>query len=279
MVLRLAAVALVAAVLVWSVLFVDLVRKRGERLSGADPGHRPALQPGRRPVRRGARAGHHPRVVTMPAIEHDHRFRAFGTDVRVLVHAATPLDALRVQALFQSLHRTLTRFDGGSELSALNARGGEEVAASAAVAAGGRGGAVGGPGQRRARGRDGPRRARARRMRRTHATARSPAPLVDAIVGAPVRARPQRRSRQPVGGTIALDPSRPHDPAARGVRLDLGGSAKGLAVDLAAELLGRPQRLRRQRRRRRPHRRDAARRAHRPHPAPAPTTRSRTASP
>ncbi|HET8756178.1 MAG TPA: FAD:protein FMN transferase, partial [Solirubrobacteraceae bacterium] len=62
--------------------------------------------------------------------EHEHRFRAFATDVRVLVNAATPLDAVRVQALFQRLHRTLTRFDGASELSALNARAGEEVAVS-----------------------------------------------------------------------------------------------------------------------------------------------------
>ena len=69
----------------------------------------------------------------MRATEHEHRFRAFATDVRVLLDAATPLDALRVQALFQRLHRTLTRFDPGSELSALNARAGEDVAASAVL--------------------------------------------------------------------------------------------------------------------------------------------------
>ena len=66
----------------------------------------------------------------MPATEHDHRFRVFGTDVRVLVNAPTPFDALRVHALFQRLHRTLTRFDPGSELSLLNARAGTEVAVS-----------------------------------------------------------------------------------------------------------------------------------------------------
>jgi hypothetical protein len=61
----------------------------------------------------------------VPTTEHEHRFRASATDVRVLVTAATPLDALRVQALFLRLHRALTRFDRGSELSALNARAGE----------------------------------------------------------------------------------------------------------------------------------------------------------
>ena len=60
----------------------------------------------------------------MAATEHDHRFRVFGTEVCVLLRAATPLDALRVHALFRRLHRTLSRFDPASELSALNARAG-----------------------------------------------------------------------------------------------------------------------------------------------------------
>ncbi len=173
----------------------------------------------------------------MPATEHEHRFRAFGTDVGVLVHAATPLDALRVHALFQRMHRALTRFDGGSELSALNARAGEKVTASATLlraveaalwAARASDGLVdatvldalehaGYAGSR-----DGA----------------SPAPLVDALAAAPARSpaapRPFARWRE-----IALDPSRRTIRLPAGVRIDLGGSAKGLAVDLAAELLGR----------------------------------------
>jgi len=169
--------------------------------------------------------------------EHEHCFRAFATDVRVLIDAATPLDALRVQALFQRLHRALTRFDGASELSTLNGRAGEDVAAStillraveaalwAARASAGlvdptilddleRSGYGGS--------RDG----------------QPPAPLADALAAAPVRrtASPQSSSRW---REIVLDPTRRTIRLPGGVRLDLGGSAKGLAVDLAADLLAR----------------------------------------
>jgi FAD:protein FMN transferase len=176
----------------------------------------------------------------MPATEHDHRFRAFATDVRVLVNTATPLDALRVQALFQRLHRALTRFDPGSELSALNARAGEDVAASAVLlraveaalwAARASGGLVdptildaleqsGYAGTR-----DG----------------QPPAPLADALAAAPSRRpaapRPASRWRD-----IVLDAERRTIRLPAGVRLDLGGSAKGLAVDIAADLLARHDR-------------------------------------
>ena len=171
----------------------------------------------------------------MRATEHDHRFRAFATDVRVLLDAPTPLDALRVQALFRRPHRTLTRFDPGSELSALNARAGMDVAASAVLlraveaalwAASASDGLVdptvldalehaGYAGSR-----DG----------------QPPAPLAAALAGAPARRaaapRPSSRWRE-----VALDPSRGMIRLPAGVRLDLGGSAKGLAVDLAADLL------------------------------------------
>ena len=171
----------------------------------------------------------------MPVTEHDHRFRAFGTDVRVLVHAATPLDALRIHALFQTMHRALTRFDDGSELSGLNARAGEEITASATLlraveaalwAARASDGlvdptvldALEHAGY--ARSRDGA----------------SPAPLVDAIAAAPAR-HPATPSRPARWQDIVLDPSRRTIRLPAGVRIDLGGSAKGLAADLAAELL------------------------------------------
>jgi len=175
--------------------------------------------------------------MTMPATEHDHRFRAFGTDVRILVHAAAPLDALRVHALFHSMHRALTRFDGGSELSALNARAGETVTASATLlraveaalwAARASDGLVdptvldalehaGYTGSR-----DGA----------------SPAPLAYAIAAAPAR-RPAAPSPSARWRDIALDPSGRTIRLPADVRIDLGGSAKGLAADLAAEALGR----------------------------------------
>jgi thiamine biosynthesis lipoprotein len=171
----------------------------------------------------------------MRATEHDHRFRAFATDVRVLLDAATPLDALRVQALFRRLHRTLTRFDSGSELSALNARAGEDVAASAVLlraveaalwAARASDGLVD-PTVLEALERAG------------YAGSRDgqpPAPLADALAAAPARRaaapRPSSRWRE-----IALVPSRGMIRLPAGVRLDLGGSAKGLAADLAADLL------------------------------------------
>jgi thiamine biosynthesis lipoprotein len=63
-----------------------------------------------------------------------------------------------------------------------------------------------------------------------------PAPLAGALAAAPARRaaapRPKSRWRE-----IALDPSRGLIRLPAGVRLDLGGSAKGLAVDLAADLL------------------------------------------
>jgi thiamine biosynthesis lipoprotein len=173
--------------------------------------------------------------MTMRATEHDHRFRAFATDVRVLLDAPSPLDALRVQALFGRLHRTLTRFDPGSELSELNARAGEAVEVSAVLlraveaalwAARTSDGlvdptvldALEHAGY--ADSRDG----------------RPPAPLANALAAAPTRrvAAPRAASRW---REIALDPSRRLIRLPAGVRLDLGGSAKGLAADLAADLL------------------------------------------
>jgi len=173
----------------------------------------------------------------MPETEHRHRFRAFGTDVNVLVHTTTPLDALRVHALFGSMHRALTRFDGSSELSALNARAGETVTASntllravdAALWA--------------ARASDGLVDATVLDAleRAGYVSSRdgaSPAPLVDAIADAPARccAAPHPSGRWQ---DIALDPSRRTIRLPAGVRIDFGGSAKGLAADLASVLLGR----------------------------------------
>lgn len=173
----------------------------------------------------------------MAATEYDHRFHVFGTEVRVLLRAATPLDALRVHAFLGRMHRTLSRFDPASELSALNARAGRQVAASPLLLR-----AVGAALQ-------------AARMsdglvdptvlddleRAGYVASRDgqlPASLADALPDAPQRrpAGPRRPSRW---SAIEVDRVRRTIWLPAGVRLDLGGSAKGLAADLAAEALAR----------------------------------------
>jgi thiamine biosynthesis lipoprotein len=167
--------------------------------------------------------------------EHELRFRAFATDIRLLVSPPAPLDALRVQMLFEALHRALTRFDAGSELSALNAGAAEERAASATLMR-----AVGAA-LWAARASDG-------LVDPTildaledagYAGSRDGEPpmgLADALAAAPARRpaapRPGARWRE-----IALDGARRTVRLPAGVRLDLGGSAKGLAADLAADML------------------------------------------
>jgi thiamine biosynthesis lipoprotein len=172
--------------------------------------------------------------------EHDHGFRAFATDVRVLVSAAAPLDALRVHALFQRLHRTLTRFDPSSELSRLNERAGAEVAASPVLLR-----AVGASlwAARASAGLveptvlDALERAGYARSR----DGQPPAALADALAAAPGR-RPAAPCPTSSWRDIAVDPARRTIRLPAGVRLDLGGSTKGLAVDLAADLLaGHPR--------------------------------------
>jgi thiamine biosynthesis lipoprotein len=175
--------------------------------------------------------------------EYEHSFELFGTRVRLLIGTdpATPfqatLGALRVQTCLQGLHRALTRFDPDSELSRLNARDGTRVPVSptmaralqAALAA--------------AEISDGlvdptilPDLERA-----GYAASRVgavPARLGAALAAAPPR-RPAQRSRSGDWRGIELDP---HGRTVRippGVRLDLGGTAKGMGVDVAAEILAK----------------------------------------
>jgi FAD:protein FMN transferase len=177
----------------------------------------------------------------MPSGEHEHSFDCFGTRVRLLVgiRPSTPVDArlsaLRVQARLQRLHRALTRFDPASELSRLNARAGERVRVSPTMAA-----AIA---------------AALAAAQRTHglvdptilpdleragyATSRAgaaPADLMDAIAAAPPR-RPAQPRPAAEWRAIELNPQRQTVRIPAGVRLDLGGTAKGLAVDVAARML------------------------------------------
>lgn len=177
----------------------------------------------------------------MSTREHEHRFDLFGTRVRLLIGTAltTPiqatLSALRVQARLHALHRTLTRFDFDSELSHLNMRAGTDVAVSptmvqaltaALTAAQFSDGLV-----------DPTILPHLERVGYTGSRAgAAPADLATAIAAAPPR-RPARARLSADWRKIELDPHRQTVRIPAGVRLDLGGSAKGMAVDLAARML------------------------------------------
>ncbi len=160
-------------------------------------------------------------------------FPAMGTSVRLLAAPGAPLEDAR--ALIEDLEARLTRFDPHSELCALNADPREIVPASrtlrdairaaiaGAAATGGLAdptllGAVVGAGYDRSL-------VGHPRADLGEALAAAPEPRPAAPSG---RADWRRVHVDDAAGTISRPP---------GVRLDLGGSAKGLAADLAAELL------------------------------------------
>jgi thiamine biosynthesis lipoprotein len=177
----------------------------------------------------------------MSAGEREHGFDLFGTRVRILLasDAGNSLDAglsaLRVHARLRGLHRALTRFEPDSELARLNAGAGSPVAVSstmlravdAAVAAARRSDGlvdptilpeIEGAGYTASR------------------VGLQPAPLTSAIAAAPTRRSAKRRPTA-AWERIKIDPLRGTVLLPLGARLDLGGTAKGLAVDLAAEML------------------------------------------
>jgi FAD:protein FMN transferase len=160
-------------------------------------------------------------------------FPAMGTSVRLLAAPGAPLEEAR--ALIEDLEARLTRFDPASELCALNADPRDTVPASRAL-------------------RDA--------VRAAIAGAVATDGLVDpTLLGAVVRAGYDRslvgHPRADLAAALAATPEpRPASPPPvaawrrihiddaagtiqrpPGVRIDLGGSAKGLAADLAAELL------------------------------------------
>ena len=173
--------------------------------------------------------------------EHEHSFDLFGTRVRLLIaaRAAEPLAAriaaLRVQARLTRLHHSLTRFDAASELSLLNQRAGQTVSISPilrqAIAAALHAARISGglvdpavlPHLERA-------------GYRTSRAGLAPAGLPAAIASAP----PRRAAKPDPAGAwqqIQLDAHSGTVRVPAGVRLDLGGSAKGMAVDIAARML------------------------------------------
>jgi FAD:protein FMN transferase len=160
-------------------------------------------------------------------------FPAMGTSVRLLAGPGAPLDEAR--ALIEDLEARLTRFDPHSELSALNDDPREAVPASralrdavrAAIAGAAATNGLADPTLLGAVVRAGYDRSLVghRRADLREALAAAPAPRA----AAPAPWADWRRVHvDDTAGTIGRPP---------GVRLDLGGSAKGLAADLAADLL------------------------------------------
>ena len=163
---------------------------------------------------------------------HEHRFRAMGTEIRLLLGDAGL--APELEARVAAFERALTRFDAGSELSRLNADPRAVVPASPLL-----------------------RRAIASAVHAAHATGglvdptllgdleragyrtsragTAGLPAATALAAAPAR-RPA--SPKPAGRwreIVVDDDGAVHRPP--GLRLDLGGTAKGLCADLLAERL------------------------------------------
>jgi thiamine biosynthesis lipoprotein len=172
--------------------------------------------------------------------EEQHEFELFGTRVRVLIGSAVgsrfrPIGAAEIEERLRMLHHALTRFDPHSELSRLNDNAGHAVPVSApllrAVAA-----AV-----RAAELSDGlidptilPALERA-----GYAGSRAgsvPVSLAGALAAAPPR-RPATAKVPAHWRSIDIDVARRTVRLPAGTRVDLGGTAKGLAVDLAADML------------------------------------------
>jgi FAD:protein FMN transferase len=172
--------------------------------------------------------------------EHEQRLGLFGTQVRLLVGAPTAPSAFpaglacaRAVALLRRHQARLTRFDADSELSLLNADPREAVEVSSLTA---------------------------RAVEAALWAARRSGGLVDPVVLDAMESAGYARSRAgqergPLTAALALAPARaPAVPAPgaawrrisvagdvvsrpAGTRLDLGGTAKGLAADRAAALL------------------------------------------
>lgn len=173
--------------------------------------------------------------------ERERRFELFGSVVRLLAGApgdphAVDLELIAIEAQLRVIHDRLTRFDADSELSRLNADPREAVPVSPVLATAVR--AALWAAERTAGLVDptllgGLERAGYAESRR----GRRPGPLAEALAAAP--------ERGPAAPAPGRDWARVHADLGEltvqrppGVRLDLGGSAKGWAADLAAERLG-----------------------------------------
>jgi thiamine biosynthesis lipoprotein len=167
----------------------------------------------------------------------DTTFRCMGCDVRVLVEDRRDADApaATARAFLHRFDRTLTRFDPGSELSELNADPRETAAASlllrsattAGLWAAQRSGGLVDPTLLGALEDAG---------YASSMADRRPVALADALDAAPARRAACPHPRE-VWRRIVVDDRAATVTRPPGVRIDLGGSGKGLAADAAAALM------------------------------------------
>ena len=172
--------------------------------------------------------------------EERHELELFGTRVRLLIGRGArpsfrPIGARDVEDRLTALHRRLTRFDPDSELSHLNDNAGHAVRVSAMLLRAMR------EAVRGAELSDGlvdptilPALEKARAA--SSRVGCAPASLTEALAVPPPR-RPAAATRAAAWRSIDVDPVRSLVRLTSGTRTDLGGAAKRLAVDLAAEML------------------------------------------
>lgn len=178
-----------------------------------------------------------------PSYESDRRFGLFGSQVRVLIGEAVrpglpSPEAMGIQIEFflRLLHRKLTRFDPGSELCVFNADPSPHVLVGSTLAA-----AVDAAlwAARRSDGLVDPTLVRELEGAGYESSRAGvpPASIAEALAAAP-----ERKVAHPWGASrwreIAINPHTRVVSRPPGVRLDTGGSGKGLAADLAAQRLG-----------------------------------------
>jgi thiamine biosynthesis lipoprotein len=177
-----------------------------------------------------------------PYVESERRFRLFGSHVRLLIGApdspglpSPEAMGIQIEFFLRLLHRKLTRFDESSELCALNADPGESCSVSPTLAV-----AVDAAlwAAQSSKGLVDPTLV-SELEDAGYAFSRAdlpPAGIEEALSVAPDRRaaapRADSRCQQVYVDTLAGVVTRP-----RGIRIDLGGSGKGLAADLAADRL------------------------------------------
>jgi thiamine biosynthesis lipoprotein len=177
-----------------------------------------------------------------PIVEYDRRFRLFGSHVRLLIGEPERPDlpsaeamGIRLEFFLRLLHRKLTRFDPGSEVCALNAAPGYRcrvsptlaTAVQAAIWAARRSDGLVDPtlvGQLEAVGYAGSR------------ADAPPAPILEALARAPKRCAAKSRPASH-RAEITVDAETCVVTRPPGVRIDTGGTGKGLAADLVADRL------------------------------------------
>jgi thiamine biosynthesis lipoprotein len=177
-----------------------------------------------------------------PIVEYDRSFKLFGSHVRLLIgepaRAGLPspgAKGIQLEFFLRLLHRKLTRFDSASELSAMNADRRSQLVVSPTLAV-----AVEAAlwAARRSRGLVDPTLVRELEAA-GYAGSRAdvpPAPLAEALALSPGR-RPATPRATSHWKEISVDPESCIVTRPPGVRIDTGGSGKGLAADLAADRL------------------------------------------